>query len=65
MSMLEEITPAPRKVMTLFYVIDTSESMAGSRIGTVNSAMEECRDLLKELAKANADAEIKVAVMQF
>lgn len=65
MSMLEEITPAPRKVMTLFYVIDTSESMAGSRIGTVNSAMEECRDLLKEIAKANDDAEIKVAVMQF
>ena len=63
--MLEEITPAPRKVMTLFYVIDTSESMAGSRIGTVNSAMEECRDLLKEIAKANDDAEIKVAVMQF
>lgn len=65
MSILEEITPSPRRVMTLFYIIDTSESMAGSRIGTVNSAMEECRDLLKEIAKANDDAEIKVAVMQF
>lgn len=65
MSILEEITPSPRKVMTLFYIIDTSESMSGSRIGTVNGAMEECRDLLKEIAKANDDAEIKVAVMQF
>lgn len=65
MSMLEEITPSPRRVMTLFYIIDTSESMAGTRIGTVNSAMEECRDLLKEIAKANDDAEIKVTVMQF
>ena len=65
MSILEEITPSPRKVMTLFYIIDTSESMRGSRIGTVNGAMEECRDLLKEIAKANDDAEIKVAVMQF
>lgn len=65
MSMLEEITPSPRRVMTLFYIIDTSESMAGTRIGTVNSAMEECRDLLKEIVKANDDAEIKVAVMQF
>lgn len=65
MSMLEEITPSPRRVMTLFYIIDTSESMSGSRIGTVNGAMEECRDLLKEIAKANDDAEIKVAVMQF
>lgn len=65
MSILEEITPSPRKVMTLFYIIDTSESMSGSRIGTVNGAMEECRDLLKEIAKANDDAEIKIALMQF
>jgi uncharacterized protein YegL len=65
MSLLEKITPSPRKVMTLFYMIDTSESMRGSRIGTVNSAMEECRGLLREIANANDDAEIKVAVMQF
>lgn len=65
MSILEEITPSPRKVMTLFYIIDTSASMSGSRIGTVNGAMEECRDLLKEIAKTNDDAEIKIAVMQF
>ncbi len=65
MSMLEEITPSPRRVMTLFYLIDTSESMNGSRIGTVNGAMEECQGLLKEIAQANDDAEIKVAVMQF
>ena len=65
MSLLEEITPSPRRVMTLFYIIDTSESMNGTRIGTVNSAMEECQELLKEIAKANDDAEIRVAVMQF
>lgn len=51
--------------MTLFYLIDTSESMSGSRIGTVNSAMEECQGLLREIAQANDDAEIKIAVMQF
>lgn len=65
MSLLEEITPSPRKVMTLFYIIDTSESMSGTRIGTVNSAMEECKELINDIAKANDDAEIKVAVMQF
>lgn len=65
MSLLEEITPSPRKVMTLFYVIDTSESMSGARIGTVNSAMEECQGLLHEIAQANDDAKIDVAVMQF
>lgn len=65
MSLLEEITPSPRKVMTLFYLVDTSGSMGGSRIGTVNAAMEECIPLLKEVAVANDDAEIKVAILQF
>lgn len=65
MSLLEEITPAPRKVMTLFYLVDTSGSMCGSRIGTVNAAMEECIPLLKEVAQANDDAEIKVAILAF
>ncbi len=65
MSLLEEITPSPRKVMTLFYLVDTSGSMSGEKIGTVNSAMEECIPLLKEVAAANDDAEIKVAILQF
>lgn len=65
MSLLEEITPSPRKIMTLFYLVDTSGSMSGSRIGTVNAAMEECIPLLKEVAAANDDAEIKVAILQF
>ena len=50
MSLLEEITPSPRKVMTLFYLVDTSSSMRGSRIGTLNAAMEESIPLLKEVA---------------
>ena len=65
MSLLEEIIPSPRKVMTLFYLVDTSGSMDGSKIGTVNGAMEECIPLLKEVAAANDDAEIKVAILQF
>lgn len=65
MSLLDDITPSPRKVMTLFYLVDTSGSMSGSRIGTVNAAMEECIPLLKEVAQANDDAEIKVAILQF
>lgn len=65
MSLLEEITPSPRKVMTLFYLVDTSSSMRGSRIGTLNAAMEESIPLLKEVAVANDDAEIRVAILQF
>ncbi|MBQ9437273.1 MAG: VWA domain-containing protein, partial [Lachnospiraceae bacterium] len=45
--------------------VDTSGSMTGTRIGTVNAAMEECIPLLKEVAQANDDAEIKVAILQF
>ena len=62
MSLLEKITPSPRRVMTLFYLIDTSASMRGARIGTLNSAMEESIPLLKEVAIANDDAMIKVAI---
>lgn len=65
MSLLEEITPSPRKVMTLFYMVDVSGSMSGSKIGTVNAAMEECIPLLKDVAQANDDADIRVAILQF
>lgn len=65
MSILKDITPSPRRVMTLFYLVDASGSMGGTRIGTVNSAMEECIPLLQEVAQANDDAEIKVAILQF
>ncbi len=65
MGLLDDISPAPRKVMTLFYLVDTSGSMGGARIGTVNAAMEQCIPLLKEVAQANDDAEIKVAILQF
>ena len=66
MSLLDNVAPAPRKVMTLFYVVDTSGSMYGSKIGSVNSAMEEAiTSDLPEISAANDDAEIKVAIMQF
>lgn len=66
MSLLDNVAPAPRKVMTLFYVVDTSGSMSGEKIGSVNSAMEEAIvSDLPEISAANDDAEIKVAIMQF
>lgn len=65
MALLEAISPSPRKIMTLFYVVDTSQSMSGSRIGTLNAAMEECVPFLKEVSQDNDDAQIKVAILQF
>ncbi len=66
MSILEQSAPAPRKVMTLLYLVDTSGSMAGEKLGSVNSAMEEAIvNDLPSISSANDDAEIKVAILQF
>lgn len=66
MSLLDQVTPSPRKIMTLFYVVDTSGSMYGEKIGAVNSAMEEAIAVdLPEISSANDDAEIRIAIMQF
>lgn len=55
----------PRRTMTLFFVIDASGSMEGSKIGAVNAAIEEVIPALKEVSDENADAQIKVAVLEF
>lgn len=62
---LEDYAPAVRKVMTLFYVIDTSGSMQGSKIGQVESALEEVMQTLQEISSESDDAEIKIAVLEF
>jgi uncharacterized protein YegL len=55
----------PRRTMTLFFMIDASGSMDGSKIGAVNTAIEEVIPALKEVSDENADAQIKVAVLEF
>lgn len=56
---------APRKALPIFYLLDTSGSMAGTPIGTLNSAMGETMEALKDLAKKNSDAILKIGVLQF
>jgi len=55
----------PRRSMVLFFLIDTSGSMDGSKIGAVNSAIEEVIPAIKDISDNNADAQIKIAVMEF
>ncbi|MDR2783644.1 MAG: VWA domain-containing protein [Treponema sp.] len=55
----------PRRTMVLFFVIDTSGSMDGKKIGAVNTAIDEVIPALKELSDENADAQIKIAAMEF
>lgn len=55
----------PRRKMTLFFVIDTSGSMAGSKIGSVNDAIENVLPMISEISDENPDAEINVAALEF
>jgi uncharacterized protein YegL len=55
----------PRKPMTLFFVVDASGSMDGSKIGAVNAAIENVIPDLKDISEGNADAQIKVAALEF
>ncbi len=54
-----------RRTMTLFFLVDTSGSMEGSKIGTVNAAIEEVIPEIRKLSQENADAAIKIAVLEF
>lgn len=55
----------PRKDLHVFYILDTSGSMDGEKISKLNHAMEECTVALTNIAKKNADAKLKIAVLTF
>jgi len=65
MSLNDVVDAIPRKSMVLFFLIDTSGSMSGSKIGAVNTAIEEVIPELKEISANNADAYVKIAAMEF
>lgn len=52
-----------KKSMVLFFIIDQSGSMEGSKIGSLNTAMEEVIPEIRDIGEADAD--IKVAVLTF
>lgn len=51
--------------MVLFFLVDTSGSMCGEKIGSLNDAIRETVPDLKDLSDGNPDAAIKIAVLQF
>ena len=65
MSLLDETVEVPRRTMTLFFLIGTSGSMDGRKIGAVNESMREVLPMISDISAANPDAEINVAVLQF
>lgn len=71
MPSIGNVSGVPRRALHIFYVLDTSGSMAmsgneeGTKISVLNRAMENCIEALKEFADKNADAELKIAVLEF
>jgi len=64
MALLDKIE-IPRRTMVLFFIIDTSGSMDGSKIGSVNTAIEEVIPAIREVSDENSDAQIKIAALEF
>jgi len=65
MGLYDETAEVARRTMTLFFVIDTSGSMSGDKIGAVNTAIEEVIPEIKDISECNADATIKIAALSF
>ncbi len=61
----DDVVEVARRTMVLFFVVDTSGSMEGSKIGTLNQAVEDVIPEIREISENNADAEIKIAVLEF
>lgn len=61
----DDVVEVARRTMVLFFVVDTSGSMEGAKIGTLNQAIEDVIPEIREISENNADAEIKIAVLEF
>ena len=61
----EIVDEIPRKVMTIFYLVDTSGSMSGAKIGALNTAVRETLPIIEEISTNNPDSKIKIAVLEF
>ena len=63
MSSVEDLTnEVTRRTMILFFLIDTSGSMCGEKIGAVNSGVPDSVEDLKKMT--NPDAQVKIAVLE-
>lgn len=55
----------PRRTLTVFFLIDTSGSMYGGKISSLNVAIRDTLPMLSQISSENTDTEIKVAALQF
>ena len=58
--------PSPRRQLNLFYLIDTSYSMEGQKIESINQVMPEVIDMVADISENNKDnAFITVSCLSF
>ena len=62
-NVFDDVGAPAKKEMVLFFVIDRSGSMFGTKMGAVNTAVREVLPELKGIG--GSDAEIKIAVLLF
>ena len=55
------IEKLPRRALTVFFLIDTSGSMAGGKISSLNVAIRDTLPMLSQISSENTDTEIKIA----
>lgn len=62
---MNEMEPVARPLLPIVFVLDTSGSMTGQPISILNHTMEETKSILKNFANSNADAAMKIGVLEF
>lgn len=65
MGKYDKVEGISKRTMVLFFIIDKSYSMTGSKIGAVNVAVREVIPEIQQIAEDSADANIKIAVLTF
>jgi uncharacterized protein YegL len=63
MGIFDNVEGIVKRQMVLFFIIDTSGSMAGTKIGAVNTAIREVLPELKGIG--GSDVDIKIACLKF
>ena len=57
--------PISKKILPIIFVIDASTSMKGEKINSVNSAIKESIEILKDFSNSNPDASLAFGVLAF
>ena len=64
MGLLDNVS-IPKRQCHILFLIGASESMAGSKIGSVNDAIENVLPMIREISEENPDADVYFNILFF